>query len=227
MSDTGVPMTFETQNIEFEPSTGYVGTGIDFMPEPATAMCINAYVRVEPNGRVLEGYWLRTMDSSALVPDPQPVMHTFDFMKMSDLCAKMFQVCGRPDSEESRIGLGYTAYYNELARRLDPNLQEGPVPGLACSVMGYPERGLLIRFSTADASPTPVAALRGCLSLQGMHTLARGFRDMADWRGVALETAAEIAAELKQAPPEQRRGSPGVHPAAQQPDQSSARAPGR
>jgi hypothetical protein len=212
MSDSSSPLTFATQNIEFEPSTGYVGTAIDFMPEPVTSMSINSYVRVEPNGRIIEGYWLCAMDSSAMVSDPQPVMHTSDFLRMSRLCAMMFDVCGRPSADEVRVGMGYTAYYNELARRLDADLPEGPVNNLACSVSGYPDRGVLVRFSTADATPTPIAAIRGCLGPQGMHTLARGFRDMAEWRLSALAHAGDMVLELGHSDPVPRREAARTSP---------------
>lgn len=190
-------LNFATSHIEFEPSTGYVGTSLDSMPEPITALVIDSYMKIDNKGRVIEGYWLRVLDDTLMTSVIQPVMHSFEFMQVSRLCAAIFSACGRLDSDNSRVGHGYTAYHNELARRLDPTLSEGPIRNLSCNVSGFANRGIDVRFTTSDATPTLIAAVQGCLSLQGMHMLARGFRDMADWRAQALDHASQVVIDKK------------------------------
>lgn len=197
MSETDEVSTYETSHIEFEPSTGYVGTALDSMPEPVTAMIISSYVSIQPDNRIIEGYWLKAHDESSITPEPQPIMHSFEFMQVSRVCAAIFASCGKSGLGEDRVGMGFTAYYNRLARSLDPSLPDGPIKNLGCYVAGYPDRGVMVRFMTVDGCPSPVAAVQGCLSPQGMHTMARGFRDMVEWRMIALEQAAALVAAQK------------------------------
>ena len=201
------PLAFGTGPVVFEPCTGYVGTGALSMPEPITSMVLNGYVQQAPGGRVVEGYWLRVSDETGMVPDPQPVMHSWDFGQVTRVMAALFSRCSEPG--ETRVGFDFTAYHNELARRLDPTLTDQPVGGLSCSVTGYGDRSFLLRFSTCGAEPSDIAAIRGRMTNAALHALASGFRDMVSWRADTLAVARERAAEAtasrrKGADPERR-----------------------
>lgn len=179
---------FGAAPIRFEDSSGFLGTSQDEVPEPITSLLLNAYVEVD-EGQVIEGYWLRAVDDSAMPVVNQIVMHSFDFRQVSRLLAAIFQSCGQGGEPERRVGLGYTAYHNRLARQLHPELTDHPVENLACMVSGFPDRGVRVSFATADGSPAPVAAFQGRLVPDGLHAMARGFREMAEWRFEALNRA--------------------------------------
>jgi hypothetical protein len=179
---------FTTGIIEFEPYTGYVGLPGITIPEPISGFTFDG--RVEPSrsrpGGTSEGYRLTVSDEGARWGGPQTLMFVPDLNRVSRLASAVFTCCGRPD-ETVKVGFGFQAFHNALARRIDPSLDSAAVRDLACIVTGRSNRGIEIGFETANGDPIPIALIQGRLPEHAMHAIATGLRDLAAWRVEKVE----------------------------------------
>jgi hypothetical protein len=179
---------FTTGVIEFEPYTGYVGLPGITIPEPISGFTFDGRVetsRARP-GAISEGYRLTVSDEGARWGGPQTLMFVPDLNRVSRLAAAVFTCCGKPD-ETVKVGFGFHAFHNALARRIDPTLDSGAVRELACIVTGRENRGVEIVFETANGDPIPIALIQGRLPEHAMHAIATGLRDLAAWRVERVE----------------------------------------
>ncbi len=213
--------TTSTSFIEFEKSTGYVGVASRAMPEPITAVVIEASMGLDANDRFVEFFWVKAVDATDTA-EPQPIMSTYTFHHISQLCGALFSACDQIVKRETRLDGQFTAYFNTLAKQLDPELPKGPQGGLVCTVEGYGNRGVRVKFCCFDSPDHPVAAFQGSILPQEMHTLARGFREMVDWRNLTKELVHEEKLARAATKGQTRRVAADAAPAA---TASSARTP--